>query len=68
VTFITATSFLNQLNLKYGGHLVAAMALLESPAIVIGIGLSRVFNRGKLEKFSWPHLIRDAFLTVPSFY
>ena len=42
VTFITATSFLGQIGQKYGGHMVAAMALMESPAIVVGVLLSRL--------------------------
>jgi uncharacterized protein len=41
VTFITAGSFLNLLNIPYGGHMVAAMALMESPAVIIGVMLAR---------------------------
>jgi hypothetical protein len=37
VTFITATSLLTKLDIPYGGHLVAAMALMESPVITIGV-------------------------------
>jgi hypothetical protein len=61
VTFIAATSFLSLLNLKFSGHMVAAMALMESPAIVVGIALARILNHGSSDKFSWPHLLRDAF-------
>jgi len=61
VTFIAATSFLGLLNLKFSGHMVAAMALMESPAIVVGIAMARILNDGRGEKFSWPHLLRDAF-------
>ena len=61
VTFIAATSFLSLLNLKFSGHMVASMALMESPAIVVGIALARILNHGGGDKFSWPHLLRDAF-------
>lgn len=37
VTFITATQYLDHLNLAYGGHMAAAMALMESPAIIFAI-------------------------------
>ena len=62
VTFIAATSFLGLLNLKFSGYMIAAMVLMESPAIVVGIAMSRALNRGRNEKFSWSHLLRDAFL------
>lgn len=61
VTFIAATSFLGLLNLKFSGHMVAAMALMESPAIVVGIALARLLNNCSENKTSWPHLLRDAF-------
>ena len=44
VTFITATSFLDQIGVAYGGHMVAAMALMESPAILVGVLLARSFG------------------------
>ena len=61
VTFIAATSFLGQLGITAGGHMVAAMALMESPAIIIGIALARWLGKGSGTAFSWPHLLRDAF-------
>jgi hypothetical protein len=44
VTFITAVSALEGLNISYHGHMVAAMALMEAPAIVIGVILARYFS------------------------
>ena len=61
VTFIAATSFLAQLSIKSGGHMVAAMALMESPAIIVGIALARWLGKKDGTPFSWPHLLRDAF-------
>jgi uncharacterized protein len=40
VTFITAVQFLDQRGLPYGGHMAAAMALMESPAIVMAVLLA----------------------------
>jgi hypothetical protein len=60
VTFIAATAFLAQLGIDSGGHMVAAMALMESPAIVLGIVLARWLGQGTGAAFSWPHLLRDA--------
>lgn len=37
VTFITATQYLENHGTPFGGHMAAAMALMESPAIVIAI-------------------------------
>ncbi len=40
VTFITATQYLDQFDIVYGGHMAAAMALMESPAIILAIVLA----------------------------
>jgi hypothetical protein len=40
VTFITTTQVLDQAGIIYGGHMAAAMALMESPAIIIAIILA----------------------------
>lgn len=61
VTFIAASSFLTQLGIESGGHMVAAMALMESPAIIVGIALARWLGKKDGAPFSWPHLLRDAF-------
>lgn len=44
VTFVTATQFLDTLKVSYGGHMVASMALMEAPAIIIGVMLMRRFG------------------------
>ena len=69
VTFITAQSFLKILNIDSSGHMVAALALMESPAIIVGIVLVRFFAKnqleageGEAEKFSWGEVLREAFL------
>ena len=46
VTFITAVQFLDNHGIPYGGHMAAAMALMESPAIIMAVLLAnRVRHR-----------------------
>jgi len=44
VTFITAVGFLDQVSEGYSGHMVAVMAVMESPAIMVGVWLSRRYG------------------------
>ncbi|MCZ7555550.1 MAG: sodium-dependent bicarbonate transport family permease [Bacteroidia bacterium] len=37
VTFVAAVSFLEGQQIDFGGHMVAVMALMEAPAIIIGV-------------------------------
>jgi hypothetical protein len=37
VTFLTATQYLDHQSIPYGGHMAAAMALMESPAIIFAV-------------------------------
>ena len=43
VTFLTTMTFLTRLDLPFGGHMVAVMALMELPAIILGVMLYRRF-------------------------
>ena len=47
VTFITAESFLKVLKIRSDGFMVAALALMESPAIIVGLLLVRLMASGK---------------------
>lgn len=47
VTFVTAVSFLEIQKINFGGHMVAVMALMEAPAIVVGVILMRMYNKTK---------------------
>ena len=42
VTFITAESFLESQNIPFDGFMVAALALMESPAIIVGLLLVKL--------------------------
>ena len=45
VTFITATQYLDSRGLPYGGHMAAAMALMESPAIIMAVLLANLVRQ-----------------------
>jgi hypothetical protein len=45
VTFVTATQFLDNQQITYGGYMAAAMALMESPAIVLAVLLANAQRR-----------------------
>lgn len=45
VTFVTAVSYLDSEKLQLHGHMVAIMALMESPAIIAGLILISIFNK-----------------------
>lgn len=61
VTFITASAFLDQLGVKHGGHMVAGMALMESPAIIVGVALARLNHAANGEAHNgWHELLREA--------
>jgi hypothetical protein len=47
ITFVAAMSFLEIQAIHAGGHMVAVMALMEAPAIIVGVILMRTFNREK---------------------
>ena len=73
VTFLTASSMLDAAGVAYGGHMVAVMALMESPAIVVSIILLRRAERAEAaagsdaakQPMGWGHLLHEAFLNGP---
>ena len=62
VTFITATSFLDSQGVAWSGYLVAAMALMESPAIIVGMLLYNRFreNGDAHRSMRWRTLLHEA--------
>ena len=66
VTFITACAFLKNMDVEFSGHMVAVLALMETPAIVIGVFLARIFSKGEeFKKVSWSELFREIFVSAP---
>ncbi len=49
VTFVTTISFLEMEQIAFSGHMVAVMALMEAPSIMIGLLLITIFNKHKKE-------------------
>lgn len=71
VTFITAVGVLQSMEIPFNGHMVAAMALMESPAIIVGVILARSFRKkdetGQTEptETPWSEVVREAFGSGP---
>ena len=61
VTFITAVSFLELQEIHYGGHMVAIMAMLEAPAIMVGVLLLNIYKEEKTEKLLDRSVIAHSF-------
>jgi len=61
VTFVTAVSFLESQQLNLHGYMVAIMALMESPAIIMGLVLISVFNKVESEKIKKRTAIKHSF-------
>lgn len=63
VTFVSCISFLEYQGLKSGGHMVAVMALMEAPAIVMGFTLLNLYDKSNYhsEKKSLGSVIKHAF-------
>lgn len=62
VTFVTAVAYLEAQKMQFQGHMVAIMALMESPAIIAGLLLISVFNKEKNETtVSKSEVIRHSF-------
>lgn len=61
VTFVTAASFLEIQHMVFSGHMVAVMALMEAPAIIVGVILIRMFDKKKETNTSLVSLIKHSF-------
>lgn len=60
VTFVTTISFLEMFNIPFGGHMVAVMALMEAPSIIIGVLLISIYNKEKKKKTSFKSVIHHS--------
>ncbi|WP_445719201.1 sodium-dependent bicarbonate transport family permease [Flavobacterium sp.] len=61
VTFVTAVSYLESHQISIHGYMVAIMALMESPAIIVGLVLITLFNKEKSSKFNKSEILRHSF-------
>ena len=61
VTFVTAVSFLEIQNHTFSGYMVAVMALMEAPAIIIGVILIQLYNPQKDKIIKIRNVITHSF-------
>jgi len=61
VTFVTAVSYLESQQLTLHGHMVAIMALMESPAIIVGLLLISSFNKSETSNINKSTVIKHSF-------
>jgi hypothetical protein len=61
VTFVAASSYLDAKGLPFSGHMVAIMALMESPAIIVGMVLLMRYDKESTERPTLGHMLRHSF-------
>jgi len=61
VTFVTAVSYLEAQQINMHGHMVAIMALMESPAIIIGLVLISIYNKDEPSTIKKRSVIKHSF-------
>lgn len=61
VTFVTAVSYLESQQLQLHGHMVAIMALMESPAIIVGLVLISLYAKRHGERIQKRSAILHSF-------
>lgn len=60
VTFVTAVSYLESQQLALHGHMVAIMALMESPAIIIGLVLISMYNKEETANINFKSVVKHS--------
>lgn len=60
VTFVSAVAFLEAQTITYNGHMVAVMALMESPAIIVGVILMMKFDKSSNENTKLGSIIKHS--------
>lgn len=61
VTFVAAANFLENEQLHFGGHMVAVMALMESPAIIVGVILLMKFDKDRSGSIGINQIVKHSF-------
>ncbi len=60
VTFVTALSFLEIEQIPFGGHMVAVMAIMEAPSIMVGVLLMSIMNKNKKDAIPLGKVLKHA--------
>lgn len=61
VTFVAASTYLEAQGMTFGGHMVAVMALMESPAIIVGILLVMMYDMESRQTVRLGQVLHHAF-------
>lgn len=61
VTFVAAAAFLEANKIPFGGQMVAVMALMESPAIIVGVILMMRYDQEAETKGNLQDIVRHSF-------
>jgi hypothetical protein len=61
VTFVAAATYLEMQSMNFGGHMVAVMALMEFPAIVMGVVLIRTWDKDNRDVARIGDVMKHAF-------
>jgi hypothetical protein len=60
VTFVTCVSYMEMQQISFGGYMIAVMALMEAPAIIVGVLLMSYFRKQKDNQISIASLVRHS--------
>jgi hypothetical protein len=60
VTFVSAATFLEMQSVHFGGHMIAVMALMEFPAIIMGFILIKKFEKENESQVNFASIIKHA--------
>ncbi len=61
VTFVSAVSFIEAQKLTFSGHMVAVMALMEAPAIIVGVMLIMQYDKQANKDGNIKQIIHHSF-------
>lgn len=61
VTFVTGVAYLESQKLELHGHMVATMALMESPAIIAGLALLSIYKKQNASSVKRRELVKHSF-------
>lgn len=61
VTFVAATGFLESQQIPFGGEMVAVMALMESPAIIVGVILMMRYDKESEGNGQLKNIVQHSF-------
>jgi hypothetical protein len=61
VTFLTATQYLENQHVPFGGHMAAAMALMESPAIIMAVVFANGLRQPGKQQASLGKILHESF-------